>query len=306
MYIAGWSRSGSTILANILGSVPGFTSIGELHYLWEVGIQGREPCGCGTPLSDCPFWAKVLGHAFDTQPLAVAYKATRVLTEKLRTRHAATLIRKSDDELLRDPAIAYYSRVLGAVYRNVAKVSGAQIIVDSSKYPSDAAILRLIPGIRPLYLHLVRDPRAVAFSWSRTKRRSDRHEQKFMPTYGPLYSSANWLLINLLIEWLRMRADDGKSLLIRYEDFVSRPEIEIGRVTSWADGPNTELPFTAPTTAILGVTHTVNGNPARLKTGPTEIRRDDAWIGRMSPGDKAMVTASCFALMPRYNYRMTI
>jgi hypothetical protein len=37
--------------------------------------------------------------------------------------------------------------------------TGAQLIVDSSKYASDAALLQHLDGIEPAYVHLVRDPR---------------------------------------------------------------------------------------------------------------------------------------------------
>lgn len=39
LYIAGWGRSGSTILDNVLGQVEGFFSGGELSYLWERGLS---------------------------------------------------------------------------------------------------------------------------------------------------------------------------------------------------------------------------------------------------------------------------
>ena len=43
LLLAGSGRSGSTVLANLLGSVEGAFSGGELRYLWERGL--REPLG---------------------------------------------------------------------------------------------------------------------------------------------------------------------------------------------------------------------------------------------------------------------
>ena len=38
LYVAGAGRSGSTVLANLLGEVPGFVSVGEVRFLWERGL----------------------------------------------------------------------------------------------------------------------------------------------------------------------------------------------------------------------------------------------------------------------------
>ena len=39
-----------------LGEVDGFFFAGELRYLWQRGLVEDRLCGCGLPLSACPFW----------------------------------------------------------------------------------------------------------------------------------------------------------------------------------------------------------------------------------------------------------
>ena len=63
VYVGGTGRSGSTVLANVLGEVPGLVSVGEVRFLWERGILQDRLCGCGDHFSDCPFWSKVLDRA---------------------------------------------------------------------------------------------------------------------------------------------------------------------------------------------------------------------------------------------------
>src|SRR5205823_1051409 len=46
LYIAGPGRSGSTVLDQVLGELPGFVSTGELQALWQRGLVERRPCGC--------------------------------------------------------------------------------------------------------------------------------------------------------------------------------------------------------------------------------------------------------------------
>src|SRR5688572_3140851 len=64
LYISGWQRSGSTILANILGQLDGFVSTGELYYLWDYVWERNIRCGCGSGFHDCPLWKKVVDDAF--------------------------------------------------------------------------------------------------------------------------------------------------------------------------------------------------------------------------------------------------
>ena len=56
LYIAGTGRSGSTLLASILGEVEGVFAAGEVRYLWQRGLAERRLCGCGVPVRDCPVW----------------------------------------------------------------------------------------------------------------------------------------------------------------------------------------------------------------------------------------------------------
>jgi hypothetical protein len=50
--------------------------------------------------------------------------------------------------------------------------------------------------------------------------------------------------------------------------------------------------------------HTVSGNPFRLRQGQTaiEINPDDAWRTRMSSRDKALATVPTLPLLGHYGY----
>jgi hypothetical protein len=38
LYVAGTGRSGSTLLARVLGEADGFVAAGELRYVWQRGL----------------------------------------------------------------------------------------------------------------------------------------------------------------------------------------------------------------------------------------------------------------------------
>ncbi len=64
LYIGGHGRSGSTILAQTLGQIPGFVNVGELWQVWYRGLRENERCGCGQPFYSCTFWRAVGEEAF--------------------------------------------------------------------------------------------------------------------------------------------------------------------------------------------------------------------------------------------------
>ena len=75
LYIAGAGRSGSTLLASVLGQSQGVVDVGEVWKVWRViGEPGRR-CGCGSELVDCRFWGAVADAApgvLDPEPVMLA------------------------------------------------------------------------------------------------------------------------------------------------------------------------------------------------------------------------------------------
>ncbi len=64
LYIAGWGRSGSTILQNVLGELDGFFPVGEIVYVWERNLIGNRLGGCGARFRECEVWQGVLERAY--------------------------------------------------------------------------------------------------------------------------------------------------------------------------------------------------------------------------------------------------
>src|SRR5690606_32109791 len=291
LYIAGWGRSGTTVVDNILNEYPGVFATGELRYLFVRGLAGRGRCGCGERVANCPLWNEVLAVAFGTNR-PDAHRLQAVQDRAARVRHTVRL------RYGRWPEAAYeYARLMGRLYRAIGKVTGASLIVDSSKQPPDAAILARASEVDPgseleTYLvHMVRDPRAVAYSWSRPTMR--RHSTG--------RSSLNWLAWNGLTELVAPQYR-GRFRRLRYEDLVANPRAEVEALLDLAGVPVAEGPFRGPATVQLGTNHTVSGNPRRFRKGEVEIRADDEWRAAQGFRARATVTAITLPLLPRYRY----
>ena len=301
--IMGSTRSGSTILDNVLGSLDGFVSVGEVHYLWERGIIQSRRCGCGAPVPECELWSQVLSEVMNDRDAAAAGPdgIAQLQRRTARVRHTPAMLCRSADSIHPDSLLSVYTHVCARLYRAIQHATGAAVIVDSSKRPSDAALNHLLPGIQSYVLHLVRDPRAVAFSWLRHKAEFDGSDEE-MPRHGALYSSVRWLGLNAVGDIVRLRQGGRRTILLRYEDFVARPLEIIENIIEFVDEPVEPTPFIDERTVLLKPNHTVSGNPSRFVSGPVELRDDGAWRGHLERGDRLLSTAICLPLLRHYHY----
>jgi hypothetical protein len=293
IYIAGWGRSGSTLLDNLLGQIDGFFSTGELRYLWDRGVLGEWRCGCGERVTECAVWSSILAPILPDRGGPDPRTVVVWQHEVARLRHTWKLLRANDQNMRQGSALCSYSRLVGELFSSVAKVTGARVIVDSSKQPSHGAILMLIPHLRVHVVHLVRDPRAVAFSWAKRQPGIDRH--------GVVNSTLWWTVSNLATDALR-RKHPERSLLVRYEDFVRSPSETLKNIVELVNEDPQGIPSIRGREFDLAPTHTVSGNPARFRTGSVEVRPDDEWIERLGTVHKATASLLSFPLLRRYGY----
>lgn len=307
LYISAWGRSGTTILDNLLGELDGFFSAGELRYLWSRGLLGSTPCGCGLPVASCPVWSAVLNEAFaDVAPPDPA-DMVRWQEETVRFRHTWRLLRWASAASRKSSALERYTDALSRIYRAIARVTGARVVVDSSKRPSEAAVLPLLSGVVPYYVHMVRDPRAVAYSWRRLKQwkpSTTTDGARFMSRHSALESTIGWISLNVAADAVIRRYGSGKSLRLRYEDFISNPGDVLKAIANLVGESPAELPFVSERTVHLRGNHTVSGNPSRFKVGMVELRDDDEWKVNQAGLDRIVVTSLALPFLHRFGYAM--
>ena len=173
LFIGGLGRSGSTLIDRILGQTPGVCSVGELVFLWERGLLADERCGCGEAVLGLPVLDR--GRRAILRRVGSARSGGDARPPALRRSQP---LHPADAHAL---GVAAVSRVgCGPTPRRcvastprAAAVSGAALVVDSSKHASTAALLARVPGVAPRIAHLVRDPRGVAWSWAKHVDRPD-------------------------------------------------------------------------------------------------------------------------------------
>jgi hypothetical protein len=300
LYITGWCRSGSTLLGNLLGELDGVAHVGELAYLWANGVLRHgtnTTCGCGEDLLTCPIWAKVLARLTPggQEPAAAATERVRWHAAHLRTRHTQARLAEAQGRTRPSFEVRRTLHTMTSTYATIGDVAGAEVIVDSSNYPAEAAAACGLSELDVRVLHLVRDPRATAYSWRRAK--------EYIPAMGVTRSTAYWTGFNLASQRIGAAFPD-RYLRVRYEDFVARPAAALASITSWAGLPGSP-PLAEDGTISLGENHTVTGNPDRLRRGKVHIRPDDAWMSRLPAGEAMISTAIALPLLARYGYPLS-
>jgi len=303
LYIVGAGRSGSTIVDNVLGQIPGFFSAGEIVYFWQrMLLEGRR-CGCGSAGDECEVWSRVIEQLGDPDEATVNLMVERARSE-MRIRHVPLMLTSRGMARTREHLGPEYRDRLGSLYRSIAAVTGAEVVVDSSKFPGYGGVVADLPDVDMRVLHLVRDSRAVAYSWMRKKAQPDTDAIAHMMQRRARTVAPRWMTANLASEALWRRTPE-RYVRVRYEDFVADPQVTLnGALQSLGMDP---LPdgIIDDGYVHLGTNHTVSGNPSRFATGAVRLRVDDEWETKMSPKDFRLVTAVTWPLLARYGYPRT-
>ena len=299
IYIAGVGRSGSTLLDLTLGQLPGFFSTGTLLWIWSNGLIRNDLCGCGSRFADCQVWREVLEETFGTIDKIDVDRLNRLQSLYSTTKRFPRIL-KAKGELRPSAELQEFSGVLSKLYESIRKIVGCRVIVDSSKFPFYAKVLDQIPEVDMTLVHLVRDPRGVAFSWSQTR---EAEPGVVLPRWNPLQSSIYWIIRNDMIQRLWKSKRDRYQLL-NYEWFVANPLFSVAQILQTA-GEEAVLSEVIESDAVfLKKTHTIGGNSIRFNTGRISLKIDDSWQTQMSKWARFLVTAATYPWMRRYGYRV--
>ncbi len=294
LYITGPGRCGGTLLGRLLDQFDGVCYVGELRQMWRPGLAQRI-CACGAAVGDCPFWQAVFARAWGESGAPDLAWADALRLRFTRTRHALRALPPPG----RAPDLDRFVALLGRLYGAIAEVSGCRVIVDSSRMTAYARLLaRALPEARVIPLHLVRDPRAVVFSWQRRASRAGAPMAVALRPKHALRAALEWNVQNALAEAWRRR--DGGAL-VRYEDLIAEPVRALRSALAPA-GLSAEADFIEGDVARLQPGHSLEGNVYRLARGDVPLRLDDAWQTGLSPGLRRQVTLLCWPLMQRYRY----
>lgn len=298
LLVAGSGRSGSTLLSRILAGVEGAFFGGEIRYVFQRGLIDDRLCGCNVAFRQCPLWGSVLEEAYGGAEAVDARAVIHAGQRLLRARHLPRTLLSRRSAAAR--GVEIYVEHLDRLYQAIQKVTGGRFVVDSSKLPAYGRVLDALDSVDLYVVHLVRDPRAAAWSWRREKAAPDRAGGK-MEQRSALKSAALWSVWNGTAEALWGRHPE-RYLRLRYEDFLAEPRASVRSIMEMMGMADVTLPFVDDRTVALGVDHSVAGNPDRLSSGVVALRASGDWFSELPARDRIVVSMLTGPLLVRYGY----
>ncbi len=291
VYIAGYGRSGSTLLGRLLARSPSVVSLGEVARLFLVTRQEGSPCGCGVPIGRCRVWGPVL-ERFAGVPYRDLWRTQR--------EHEALRFWSGRLRGTRGRATDSYLEMTGTILEGVRNGFGLEnlVLVDGSKTAFGAALrpLRLAehPGVDLRVVHLVRDSRGVLNSMKLGLNRDLEVGAARTAPFARSRALAGWLSANAAAERARDAVGIERSVRIRYEDLVRDAGGEVARLAAFIGaGPGRD--------GSVGEAHEIAAN--RMKHGPlVDEQADETWRTELAPWEVRLAQRVTGRMLSRYGY----
>lgn len=310
LFIGGLGRSGSTLVEKLLNEVPTTFSVGETVHLWERGVRDRERCGCGDGFDQCQHWRAVGARAFGSWSEVDLDRMIDLRWEQDRSRRLPQILRAVRSGRLGAAQRAYLDGMRAVLLASAAVAAEQRgvrptdvVLLDSSKHLSTAALLSCDPALDVRVLHLVRDPRGVAYSWMKTVERPET-DGEIMPRYSARRTAGRWVTDNLGFDALA--ALGVPTVRVRYEDVLADPEgriLEIARFAGAIHAGQAGLDFIEGNRAHLTTPmHSIAGNPLRFGGDDIELRLDDAWRTALPANDRRTVELITLPTLHHFGY----
>jgi hypothetical protein len=318
-YILAASHSGSTLLAMLLNSHPDVATVGELTSGAHRTLDGYR-CSCRELLTECRFWRTITAAmqqhhpAFNLSNFGIQFEveSPRWLARLLRIEHRGRFL-----EACRDAVLAlspswrrHFARTAATCEELAGQVlglSGARVLVDSSKLAHRLKFVRRIAGLDLKVIHLVRDGRAVALTYMDTDNFADSSDPSLrrggrgpdgppqQRTLHMEHAADEWRRSVRSAEFALACLDRTQWMQVRYEDLCSRPDETLARIIAFLELDPAKIvkPFRA-------VEHHVVGNGMRMDSG-SEIRLDERWKSVLDESDLATFERIAGAMNRRYS-----
>ena len=285
IYVAGYGRSGSTAFDMVLGGCENAIGVSELTHLFAYW-QGDRECSCGCSLKTCPFWKQV----FDGLNGLDAAELSR-LTRKIESWPLWF------NRLFRKNQLARYSEAWQQTFELISHVSGKAVVIDSSKSARKTtfrgSILARCLSNEFRLIHLVRDPRAVAFSYLRGNNIELEKGSNKVKTGGVPRVILSWFTTNLLVHMSRSRRQGYRR--IRYEDLVADPDRVLQQIKADLDILNVD-----DIERRVDSNHGIAGNRIR-RQADFKLKADESWKQSLTFPIRAW-SIICWPLMKTYGY----
>lgn len=322
MFVLAASHSGSTLLTMLLNSHPEIATVGELTSGATRRIE-KYRCSCRQLITECDFWRRVAERVRPIHPsfnladfgIRLEPSAPAWLRRVARAEHRGPAFEAVRDALLGlSPTWRRHFRESArgcvSIAESVLDMTGARVLVDSSKLAHRLKWLRRMPRLDLKVVHLVRDGRQVALTYMDEDTFADANDPSMRRggwgagTEGapasqrlPMQSAADeWRRDQVAAEHVLAGFERGEWTRVHYEKLCSEPRVELGRVFSFLG-----LDPARAAANFRSAQHHVVGNGMRLDS-TSEIRLDERWRSVLSEADLRAFDAVAGDVNRAYGY----
>ncbi len=300
VFIGGSGRSGSTLLDLLLNRNSLIQSVGEFYRLSRYARTNFEPCTCGQPVMECPFWLKVqaeIQRATGSHSDPELLKSFEVALPKYEQAMVTNLIQQASlifgnswlhrtlsRSFLRQSHQAVQNSIVA--YKAIRRVTHCPVILESTKNPRRLKEIYLADPKSFKLIYLIRDGRAVAAS--------------AMRRVGMDMKSAagEWERWNRRSWWSQLTVPAQQKIRIRYEDVCQSPESTLQSICQFL-----EMPFEPSMLELRkSESHGLGGNPMRFRRDESTIRLDEQWREQLTENDLKTFDSVAGRMNRRFGY----
>ena|SRR3989304_3282950 len=294
IYLTGFWFSGATILGRSLKSSEEAIYVGEIRDFWTKGLKKNENCSCGERFESCSFWTMVTKEYLNSFPSNDIEKISKELSEIEKTKNYFKLrkfIKNKDDNYVRQ-LLDTYLKHTEKLYESISKVSGKNIIVDSSRLPGRLLALSLSTKIEIFPIYIIRDPRGVINSLIR----------KDFRNFGEIRNSTfkhilTWNVKNLLSLDSVKKLNSHDTLYLLYKNFTRNPARIFEKIKKSLNCTLNYEEKNGKVSLYLEPGHVFTGNRSRHDTGKITITEDVKWKQELSWQRKVLISATSLPLL---------
>ena len=249
VYIMGPARSGTTVLEILLANNPNIFGVGELTHIFRDGFIRDVLCSCGKPTSQCSTWSAVLQRCNWRQDDLSSF------AELFRHVDWHTKFPMLAMDFVPAKTLQRYQSVNKKLFQSVESISGASVMVDSSKYAGRAlALSKSFPG-KLWVICMTRSPAGLVASFQRND--TDEQKAKSLPATMTYY-----FYVMSCLKIVRWRLGP-RVLLLRFESLLSDPQRALVRIEKWCGINLSSARQKLKENAWFDVGHIVTGNRLR-------------------------------------------
>lgn len=305
IYIAGYGRSGSTLLEKLLNCQPAVCATGELANFFKLYGSSTSLCSCGETTLHCPVWSRVAENLLSNGYSVKDYPACRKIQKKHEAlwTHGGAFFSKNNKA---------YSDLMDSFFNAVTKSldNETSVLIDSSKTAYSTSYrpmaISQLGKYRVRVIHLVRDCRGVVWSTKKGLNRKLETGEKGNTALPVTRAMLGWAYGNIAAGRLKYHLGKDSYYLMRYEDLVENPVQSLKRLESFLNinldhSINVAQKANESSGYELPAMHQLSGNRMRFNSKMV-IQPDFIWKKKLNRLTSFWLKAILFPLMKKYGY----